>query len=945
MTLKPMYPAAVNSPGTELAADITATATEITVLSTNGLPPAPNLLTLGSDETAETVRYTKVDGTKLTVERGFQGVAKSWSAGTRVARYFTAYDHDTFRENIEEIDAETSGAEHADLTLNVGLQIVESAQDTPFQFGEMRGGTRINLNGKEGNFDYRGLLPTFFGTGEIVSSSGPISTKAMKVVCNRTDTAHFGARYELEIDRSKHYIAVAYMDNVSCDAPVYFSIAEMKDTGYTSLRLSAKIAKGSGMQYLYTTISPAQMENREKLVYYFRGEGTSGAEFRIGPFAFYEITAAEYDAIAKLTPEQVAERYPYVDSMTNVTNPYAIVTGGNLLPSFYHMGAVNGASVDIQSAYEIDLMTSNTLQFVGMGNMEAKHKSYRIDFDSMGTGVKCYFNEQIAIDSLPIRQHEIDASGATIEIGDDTKYLGLFFGNMSATGSFKIKNPMLIPGTDPKPFVPQQRSILAFETELAAHPVNGSNPDTLFMGDDGLPYVLEPWKKVTLDGSLDWRYDTAPKTDFKTVKVVNFAPDRDTSKIPFGTKYTGQLLGVGGASLGADIISGSFWSSTSGNHALIISIANTDSGWGPDYEPSREEIKAYFLGWKMGVVGQPRTVLYNGEGGRVWYKISMCTVNAKYSLSRQDWVEYDVPTYPAGVDSVGTYNYPYRLQYLKAKPTVEPVRNYEMGATLSAGSNMVEVGSGIVIRERANPKPSSGLNLYGINHPGAYGVDANLKNKAREIVRIYRNQAKDALWFIYNNASVSYGNVYADIYSHDYDPTAIYHVTYTMLDPTLAAPFSGTVAANLRGTVSDLVQDVGDIGRRLSVSEVRLNSITSDLNSPLDWITATLLNGWKSVSGRPVQYAKDALGFVHFRGALDSGEAAKAVGTDIFILPVSYRPPRIMGVPTVTYGSPQDIQAYAIDVGNGGSVRVTMENTRRFVHLETLSFYAGGGTT
>ncbi|MCY9760432.1 hypothetical protein M5X06_12965 [Paenibacillus alvei] len=112
MTMKPMYPAVINSPGTELAADITSSATEITVLSALGLPSAPNLLTIGSDETAETVRYTKVDGTKLSVERAFQGVAKSWSTGTKVARYFTAYDHDTFMGNIGDLDARLSNTSY-----------------------------------------------------------------------------------------------------------------------------------------------------------------------------------------------------------------------------------------------------------------------------------------------------------------------------------------------------------------------------------------------------------------------------------------------------------------------------------------------------------------------------------------------------------------------------------------------------------------------------------------------------------------------------------------------------------------------------------------------------------------------------------------------------------------------------------------------------------------
>lgn len=100
MAQQPMYSAVVNSPPTELSADITASDTTINVVNAATLPSAPNLLTIGVDETAETVRYTKVSGNTLTVERAFQGVAKAWSSGTKVARYYTAYDHDVFVANL-----------------------------------------------------------------------------------------------------------------------------------------------------------------------------------------------------------------------------------------------------------------------------------------------------------------------------------------------------------------------------------------------------------------------------------------------------------------------------------------------------------------------------------------------------------------------------------------------------------------------------------------------------------------------------------------------------------------------------------------------------------------------------------------------------------------------------------------------------------------------------
>lgn len=100
---KQMYPAKVNSPQTELAADITATDTTITVQDASALPDAHNLITIGSDENAETILYRGKNGNDLTdCIRGFQGSARAWSAGSKCARNYTAYDHDAARENIEE---------------------------------------------------------------------------------------------------------------------------------------------------------------------------------------------------------------------------------------------------------------------------------------------------------------------------------------------------------------------------------------------------------------------------------------------------------------------------------------------------------------------------------------------------------------------------------------------------------------------------------------------------------------------------------------------------------------------------------------------------------------------------------------------------------------------------------------------------------------------------
>lgn len=97
-----MYPAAVNSQSTVTMGALDISTTQVTVLDASVLPDAPNLLVLGTDQTAETVLMTAKEGNVLTIERAFQGTAKSWPTGTEIARNMTAYDMDTLKENMED---------------------------------------------------------------------------------------------------------------------------------------------------------------------------------------------------------------------------------------------------------------------------------------------------------------------------------------------------------------------------------------------------------------------------------------------------------------------------------------------------------------------------------------------------------------------------------------------------------------------------------------------------------------------------------------------------------------------------------------------------------------------------------------------------------------------------------------------------------------------------
>jgi hypothetical protein len=99
--MQDMYPGKVNSPQTELASAIDDIQTTIPLLDASVLPDPPNICTIGAGEDAETILYTGINGNDLTgVTRGFQGQARGWSAGVKVARYFTAYDYEAMVQNI-----------------------------------------------------------------------------------------------------------------------------------------------------------------------------------------------------------------------------------------------------------------------------------------------------------------------------------------------------------------------------------------------------------------------------------------------------------------------------------------------------------------------------------------------------------------------------------------------------------------------------------------------------------------------------------------------------------------------------------------------------------------------------------------------------------------------------------------------------------------------------
>ncbi|WP_019421752.1 hypothetical protein [Paenibacillus sp. OSY-SE] len=743
-------------------------------------------------------------------------------------------------------------AEHEALTLSPGVQLVEVENDTPFNFGEVKGRTLIDLTAGLGNIkDSNGdgiadgwvKSVNVTGTPTVESKFGMIWQVIPSV---QTDTAiqrYMGFRLKRALPKDKkHVLFVDYFAEGDITAQVYFAYAQSGKT-----KLLGTVANSTRK----TLYSPIDVTEDVASIYFYNASpvGTINKAYVSTAFVV-EVPEDIYTKILNGDPEwsgeKLAAKYPYVDGMTNVRNPYTIVRGGNQLPPFTEWEARSESTQEFISPYEVQHTMQRAGRYLGTAVKVVPGQKYSLSVSE----ITDYARIRICVNDGPsydngtyIADLHSKIKNQSITIPNNVSEIALVLTNMPNIPSYPLvctcADITMNAGGVTAPFAPQQRSMWAAECDLAANPVDGSNPDVLFQGVDGLPYVSKSWGKVTLDGSLPWGIPEVQNSGFKILFARDAAPNNaspgdwdDEGKI-FAIKYDGKPM------LGDDSGIG-LWQKSDlvrlFTSSVYVSVSNTDSGWGDAYTPSADEIKAYFMGWKMYDNINPSNPHTPGAG-KAWVKLTCRNADGTWTTKTPD-ARTTVPTEPAGSDTNGRVYTPYRLQYLKAQATAEPVRNYELGARLCKGANMVEVGSGIVLREKANPI-YGGSGFYYVNTLSI--INNPFKHKIKSIRMIYANQNEAKSKWIIDGVD-AYGNERAKCLPENFDPTAVYHVTYTMLDPTLVAPISGTIAANLRGTVSDLVQHTGDMERRLSVVETQ--KAEKDVSAP-EWIDGTPLNGWR----------------------------------------------------------------------------------------------------
>jgi hypothetical protein len=514
--------------------------------------------------------------------------------------------------------------------------------------------------------------------------------------------------------------------------------------------------------------------------------------------ALYEVDATEYaNILVTMDEATVLNKYPRVQGVQHIQNPYVIAEGENLLPSFNDSSITfwtpSPNSYTINSPYDITIVASNTWS-IGVTYTSIYLKSgqpYTLSYEGTNKGIDVYRPDG----SLLVNNGGAVPSGTVITPTSDGIHQ-IKIKNQFATETYNIKNPMLTLGSTAKPFTPRNPSYLFATTKLGQI---GTVKDVLYKQDGTWLKRKFVEKDVILDGSLPWIFSVSEgnvKRFFVTGFAINstqfYNGTSNADKILL-TRFDGSRLKQG---IGTNIEG---WY-VDGSNPFYINVPNSLTGLGDTYTPTSSEIQAYFYGW------QAKTVDVNGKP-TAWKSIGDGS---------------DAPTQTLAYVSVNKApNFTnYKISYQLATPVTQTI-TVEGDIALN-GPTQVEVGSGVIVREKANP--FKGGTNYLINSMTVGETTSALKNRVLSIVAVYKNGILDSSWKKEPTNPYGKERVLHDASLHD--TTAEYTVTYLLLDRQLftnnAQEVNATYDTSLKSVVDTLVERQSDLA---TVGSVNLQAI------------------------------------------------------------------------------------------------------------------------
>lgn len=592
--------------------------------------------------------------------------------------------------------------------------------------------------------------------------------------------------------------------------------------------------KGSNTPTTYTfTVPPGHTS----IKIYLGPSGVSNGVYTFKNIALYEGTAA----------------LPFVANMQGITNPTIENIRNNMIPAFHYGGAFNVPGwlyvatidpVNVTATFTSDyyahvlvpVVPGTKYTFACTRNAQVKITSNNGSFLE---------TEQIAtlFEESAVQNGNMNA---TFTVPTGVYFVRISF--INPTGG-SVSYPRMVKGATPAAYKPQIREALTVKTTL-------HTGESLKVDAVGQLVKTKKYETVELDGSDELSYSlyhaqTVPNGKLINIKgVAKFFRDRENLWV---VKYNGTLLNIGKHTEIVDAV-GSWIEQDN----LYVSIANTDSGWGPNYNPTPAEIVAYFMGYMRtqksptsntvpgyAAIGTPVTTttanvtntntipVANGSIFKIGDLLHVdkfnvvvtaingntLTVNVTVNALAGDYVynttnRYFTETLPTKTSLREDWR-PYKLVY-SLPSTLSEVVSTVGSLTLDEGENMLVVSEGRIVQEVTTPyydSPTGITYINALNTQLAYRSWLNYDTL--NLVGVYVNGKLDPSWQF--GLAVANGNSYVYAYkTNPVDPAAVYTVDYIpMALYKVSAPTNAVTveyADKLGGVIQSLVTTAAKLG-------------------------------------------------------------------------------------------------------------------------------------
>ncbi|WP_336774214.1 accessory Sec system protein Asp3 [Paenibacillus sp. MMO-58] len=643
-------------------------------------------------------------------------------------------------------------------------------------------------------------------------------------------------------------------------------------------------------------------------------------DFLIDGARVYEVDVTTYNKIGvdpEYTGDKLADKFPYVDSVKHLQGAAVRKVGKNLLPSFTEGGWTFHANAAITEPYKLTLNSTGDYQASFIRVPALPSTQYILNVVTTATAgavyprINFYDSNGTQIGNIQNGNY----SNRTFTTPAGTVSIEIVLSN-TGVGTFTFTNMQLELGSVATPFQPYNADYFNVPAILASN-LDGTIRDSAYVRDGQLVKLKRWVTGMQLDGLLSWGWN-GDMTGYKRVAFPLTGISASNTSVPAIVNLqapNGQLFKpLSWLNRGTEANSVSVDNNTSAS--VLLSVNDSDTGWGESYTPSTSEIKAYFYGYKMnnGTFGTP----YDGTGTKTW-----TLWNATNNTGA-------VTTVPSTLAAGFT---PYSLDYVLAT-SVEEVISGDVGSiALAPGGNQIELLEGVVVREKITPAYSTLYKTYEINTNNSVtgGVGkAPLKNTASQIIGAYRDRVKDN-WKIVSDSWAN-GKQRASIDEVNYDPTADYFVTYILLDKYLytanATDAKVEYQTTLGGTVAQNTQDIADVRTRNGIQDFGLDYIEAKAdNLRIDYdghaAKTTSVHGSTSAATANAIVQRDAAGQANFSTPTANSHAATKGYLDPLSYYVNVSDNVLLSLPTERGGSAMELKV--IKLKYGGRYRIKAE--------------------